>query len=167
MSLKESFTPEEWSTLTSAPQTVAAAVMMAGFSGFIGSTKEALSVVTSMTEGANSSSPLIREISAREEIMAGQTALRARTATLDPQRYKQQLNTMAVDESRKSVEIIGRHAASEVEPYKQWLMKIAYDVANAAKEGGFLGFGGERVSDGERQTISQLSAALGVKAQSA
>jgi hypothetical protein len=165
LSLKESFTLEEWSVVTVAPQTVATAVMMAGFSGLGGTAKEAISFAGSLTQGATSSSPLIREISAKDEIVAAQNALRAKTSSLDPQQFKQQLNKMAVDESKQSVEIVGRHAASEVEAYKQWLLGIAQDVANAAKEGGFLGFGGERVSEGERQTLSLLSEVLGVKAQ--
>jgi len=35
-------------------------------------------------------------------------------------------------------------------------------VANAAKEGAFLGFGGERVSDAERRMLAGLDDALGV-----
>ena len=165
MSLKESFTPDEWSVVTAAPQTVATAVMMAGFSGLGGTAKEAFALAGSLAQGANSSSPLIREISTREETLAAQNALRTKTSSLDPNQFKQQLNTLAVDESKRSVEIIEKRAASEVEPYKQWLMEIAERIANAAKEGGFLGFGGERVSEGERQTLSLLSEALGVKAQ--
>ena len=165
LSLKESFTSEEWSVVTAAPQTVATAVMMAGFSGLGGTAKEAFSLGGSLAQGATSSSPLIREISTRDEIMAAQNALRTKTSSLDPQQFKQQLNKMAVDESKQSLEIVGRHVTSEVEAYKQWLMDIAQRVANAAKEGGFLGFGGERVSEGERETLSLLSEALGVKVQ--
>ena len=33
-------------------------------------------------------------------------------------------------------------------------------VAEAAKEGSFLGFGGERVSEGERQMLAKLDRAL-------
>jgi hypothetical protein len=35
-------------------------------------------------------------------------------------------------------------------------------VAEAAKEGGFLGFGGAQVSDKEAAAIKELSTALGV-----
>ena len=41
---------------------------------------------------------------------------------------------------------------------------LADKVANAAKEGSFLGFGGERVSSNERQMIAQIETALGVRA---
>jgi hypothetical protein len=34
-------------------------------------------------------------------------------------------------------------------------------VAKAAKEGGFLGFGGERVSENEKTLLADLSSAVG------
>jgi hypothetical protein len=37
---------------------------------------------------------------------------------------------------------------------------IAERIANASKEGGFLGFGGERVSEGERQFLDRLKGLL-------
>jgi hypothetical protein len=40
---------------------------------------------------------------------------------------------------------------------------VSAEVAEAAKEGGFLGYGGTRVSEQEAATIKELSTALGVK----
>jgi hypothetical protein len=167
LSLKQSFTPEDWAVVIGAPHTVATAVMMAGFSGLGGTAKEAFSLATSLAQNMNSPSALIREVAVREELSSAQTSLRARTASLDPQQFKQQLNTMAVEDSKKAIDIISRQAPEEVVAYKQWLMDIASGVANAAKEGGFLGFGGERVSEGERLTLGLLSDALGMKTQDA
>ena len=42
------------------------------------------------------------------------------------------------------------------------LVAVAEDAANAAKEGGFLGFGGVRVSDKERAFIDEVSKAAGL-----
>jgi len=36
-------------------------------------------------------------------------------------------------------------------------------VAEASTEGGFLGFGGVRVSDAEKATLTEISSALGLK----
>jgi hypothetical protein len=47
--------------------------------------------------------------------------------------------------------------ASEV---KAWLAKIAQATAEAAKEGGFLGFGGLSVSDQEKAALGMVDAAL-------
>jgi hypothetical protein len=49
----------------------------------------------------------------------------------------------------------------EAQGFKQWLVTVAQRVAEAAKEGGFLGFGGTQVSEQETATIKELSTALG------
>jgi hypothetical protein len=51
----------------------------------------------------------------------------------------------------------------QAEGYKKWLLEIAGKVANAATEGGFFGFGGERVSAAETAAINELASSLGVK----
>ena len=49
-------------------------------------------------------------------------------------------------------------------PFKTWLAGVAKSVAEAAPEGGFLGFGGTQVSETEKATVAQIAAALGVPA---
>ena len=49
----------------------------------------------------------------------------------------------------------------EAQGFKQWLVAVTQKVAEAAKEGGFLGFGGTQVSEQEAATIKELSTALG------
>jgi hypothetical protein len=49
----------------------------------------------------------------------------------------------------------------EAQGFKQWLVAVTQKVAEAAKEGGFLGFGGTQVSEQEGATIKEVSAALG------
>ena len=51
--------------------------------------------------------------------------------------------------------------ASEAAEYKSWVLSIGQAVANAAKEGGFLGFGGEQVSDGKEAILPRITAAPG------
>ncbi len=55
-------------------------------------------------------------------------------------------------------------SAEDADEYKRWLLAVAQNVAAAAKEGGFLGFGGEQVSKTEVATINEIAAALGVQA---
>ena len=47
---------------------------------------------------------------------------------------------------------------------RQWLRDISQKVAEAAKEGGFLGIGGERVSPAEQATLEEIDEALGLRA---
>ena len=50
----------------------------------------------------------------------------------------------------------------EAEEYKTWVVRVAHRVAAAAKEGGFLGFGGEQVSGSEVEIINEIGAAIEV-----
>ena len=43
---------------------------------------------------------------------------------------------------------------------RDWLLAAAGEAANAAKEGGFLGFRAERVSEGEQQMLDRLGEVL-------
>ena len=56
--------------------------------------------------------------------------------------------------------ITSREDQKIVAEYKEWLLRIAKNVAYAAKEGDFLGFGGERFSQGERDFYAALEEAL-------
>jgi hypothetical protein len=49
---------------------------------------------------------------------------------------------------------------AEATAFKAWLVEIADSVANAAKEGGFLGFGGQRVTEKEKAALAELKQAL-------
>ncbi len=48
--------------------------------------------------------------------------------------------------------------------FKAWVSATAQTVAEAGKEGGFLGFGGEKVSAAERKTLADIDTALGLPA---
>ena len=48
----------------------------------------------------------------------------------------------------------------EVEAFGRWLVAAAQAAADAAKEGGFMGFGAEQVSAGEQRMLDQVRAAL-------
>lgn len=162
MSSKTDFTSEEWSTLRDAPQVVALAVAVSGASGIVGTLKEAFSSSVALVEGTKSESELIRSLCSREEISAGQHDLRAslpQGAGLDDARQK--LAALAVEKARAAMEILRRKGGADAEAYRGFVKGVGERVAQSAKEGGVLGFGGERVSEGERQMLASLDGALG------
>jgi hypothetical protein len=57
--------------------------------------------------------------------------------------------------------VIAKASPQEAEAFRRWLLAAAQAAADAAKEGGFLGFGAEQVSAGEKQMLDQVRAALG------
>jgi hypothetical protein len=57
--------------------------------------------------------------------------------------------------------VSAKATAEETAAFKQWLLTTAQDAADAAKEGGFLGFGAVQVSEGEQSMLEQLRVTLG------
>ncbi|MGH8510893.1 MAG: hypothetical protein ACREBU_11350 [Nitrososphaera sp.] len=73
-------------------------------------------------------------------------------------------STPSRDYGRRRKSCFARFPIAEGEEYKRWLVTLAERVAEAAKEGSVLGFGGELVSDEERSAIRQIAFALGLPA---
>jgi hypothetical protein len=169
MADKSTFTADEWSLLRDAPQLVALAIATAGASGLVGTLKEAFSASVSLVQGVKSESALVREICSREEISAAQKALRAKLGELkggDFSATRDRIGALAIDTLRSALDLLQRKGGPGDEPaYASFARGLAQRVAQAAKEGGFLGFGGERVSEGERQMLAKLDTALGSTAR--
>jgi hypothetical protein len=52
--------------------------------------------------------------------------------------------------------LLEKATPEEVADYREWLKAAAQRTALAAKEGGFLGVGGEQVSEREQQMLDTL-----------
>jgi len=76
----------------------------------------------------------------------------------NPEKFKQQLIQDCRDVSRI---LDSKASAQDGLEYKQWAMSLAEQVAMAAKEGSFLGFGGQQISPGEVQMIADIADAIG------
>jgi hypothetical protein len=77
--------------------------------------------------------------------------------------FKPRTGQQVLDELRGVNELVTAKATpEEVEAFGRWLLAAAQAAADAAKEGGFLSFGAERVSAGERQMLDQVRAVLGM-----
>jgi len=167
MANKNHFTMDEWSAVRDAPQLLALAVALSGASGITGTIKETFSSSLAMVEGIKSDNELIRSFCAREEVQAGQAALKASLPQLEATDFaaiKQKLATLALVRVREAIVAVRAKAATDLAAYQGFLKALGERVANAAKEGGFLGIGGERVSEGERTMLASLAEALGATA---
>ena len=66
-----------------------------------------------------------------------------------------------LDELREVNRIVSEKAEpDEAAAYRDWLQSAAKEAAEAAKEGGFMGFHAERVSEGEQRMLDQLAKVL-------
>ena len=67
-----------------------------------------------------------------------------------------------LDEIRQVNGILEAKATpQEAAAFREWLLQAAQAAADAAKEGGFMGFHAVRVSEGEKAMLEQLRSALG------
>lgn len=166
MSFLEKYTAEEWKTISSIPQSVGAIMASAGFSGLIGSGKEMFAsvrgIMNAKQEFANNA--LIQEIipDAKDSSKAMENAKAQREFLMNKikennVKSSEDLRTLILEDCKKSIELINaKEDASTVAEYKKWILDVAQGVANAAKEGGFLGFGGERFSEKEQELYKDL-----------
>jgi hypothetical protein len=164
MAKKADFTSEEWETVRDAPLLVTLAVATAGSSGPIGSLQEAFAPVHTLVEAAKGNNELLRNVCERAELKAAQQSIHSSVKATDAKSLRESLQTMAADKASKAVAALKQKgAAGDLDAYRSFLVDLADRTAKAAKEGSFLGFGGERVSEGERTVIARISQALGVQ----
>lgn len=163
MATKADFTAEEWSQIQRAPFMAGLAVVAASPSGPFGVIKEMFAVGKMLaqvkTEGA--SSDLVKALVADLETGAREQSAPAELRGKAPD----QVRSYAIDSLRQVTALVGKKAQpDEAQGFNQWLVSVAQKVAEAAKEGGFLGFGGTQVSEQEAAAIKEISTALGAKA---
>ena len=78
----------------------------------------------------------------------------------------EKIRVLLLDDSRAVAALLAEKASGEeARQYKEWAMSVAENVAKAAHEGGFLGFGGTQVSEGEKKLFGELADALGIEAR--
>jgi len=137
------------------------AVMVAGASGVIGALKEAAAAAGIVFEGTSHTNELIRLISGKDEMKAAQERIRAAMGNFGDQDPSTWVRQQTISTVQRAMTILHGKSPEDAAAFKGWILAVADKVANAAKEGGFLGFGGERVSEKEREAIEQLRMAIG------
>jgi hypothetical protein len=160
MADRTTFTQEEWEILYLTPLYVSGMVMMAGTSGITGTLLEIYAAGTARRDAAKAypDNRLIQEMN-REENIPNLKDLNESDKPHDGVA----MNAKALEGIRKSREILAAKASpEEAEQYRKWVYAIADSVANAAKEGTLLGFGGQRVSGGEVEALKTLKSELGL-----
>ena len=162
MSQKSDFSTQEWEILRDTPLVVAIAVAVAGGSGLFGSLKESIAPAKTIVEALQGNNTLLREICNQEEMKAAQGSLREQFKVTEFSTLRENLRSTAISKVRSALDLLKQKASDEDrQAYQDFVTKIANRVAEAAKEGGFFGFGGERISENEQALLKDLSTALG------
>ena len=166
MANKQSFTPAEWTKVLESMVLAGMAVSAAHPSGLWGTLKEAFASRSAMATSklSSSSNELIKaaiaDFETRETRSVVEEALHKRVAGAKPAEIVQR----SLDNLREVSTILDAKAPSDAAAFKDFLRGISQKVAEASAEGGFLGFGGVKVSDAEKATLGDIAKALGTTA---
>jgi hypothetical protein len=163
MLTKNDFSAADWNTLRDVPHLVGFATLLAGSSG-LGTVKESMAIAQGLIEGQSSNVALIRDLTNSAEMQNAQSSLRDTLGGLDAKISKDRLRSLALERVAGAVSILEAKASPEEGiAFRRWLYGVAEKVAKAAKEGGFLGFGGTQVSEDEQAFLTELRTALGLQ----
>lgn len=158
MSVKDRFTSEQWNNLLKAPMLAAYAVAGAAPSRQEDFVREMAGVAEAVVEVEHglAKDSLLGEVIA--EIVANAEDDRrgpTEKLSLDEARAR------AIETCREVAAILETKVSpAEAYQYKRWVLVVAEKVAEAAKEGGLFGFGGEQVSGSEVAAINEIGEAI-------
>jgi hypothetical protein len=160
MTSRSDFTDDEWERLGRAPLVVAMAISLADPGGPLETFKESSAALRTLAEAARDGGygefvqSVARDVAARAQ--RRQTPL----GDFKPDRGNARQEVLA--ELRTVNALLQQKAMpEELAEFREWLRTAAQRAALAATEGGFLGFGGERVSEREQQMLETIGRIFG------
>ena len=157
MTTKSDFTEEEWIRVRRAPFVAGMAISLADPGGPIELARESTASLKAATNPPTREQ-LLAEIALDVQAMTQQrqnplTDFKPTSASLAGQQI--------LDELRAVIAIVSsKAAAEEIAGFKDWLLTTAQAAADAAKEGGFMGFHAIQVSQGEDAMLDQVRTAI-------
>jgi broad specificity phosphatase PhoE len=160
MTSKADFTDEEWTRLKRAPLVAGMAISLADPGGPIEAVKETAATLKTALRAAEGGGrgelvdAIARDVAEdarqRRSALAGFNPSKGATAGVE-----------ILDELGEVNRIVSQKATpQDAAALREWLLAAAQEAANAAKEGGFLGFHAKRVSEGEQRMLDRLSEVL-------
>ena len=157
MTTKSDFPEDEWARIVRAPFVAGLAISLADPGGPIELAKESMATIKSATNPPS-----------REQLLA-EVALELQALTQQRHNplkgYKptkgEAPGEQVLEELRGVREIVAARATpEETSAFGRWLLATAQAAADAAKDGGFMGFGAKQVSEGEQAMLDRLGEAV-------
>jgi hypothetical protein len=163
MTTKADFTDEEWARLERAPIVAGMAITLADPGGPIEAVKESVASLKTILEAA--------QAGGRGELVDAV----AKDAATRVQHRESPLGNFKPRGALAGEEIVGELRAvntlvtekattEDAAAFREYLLSAAQRAADAAKEGGFMGFRAERVSEGEQRMLDKLGEVLAAPA---
>ena len=164
---------DEMMLLATLPQAIGSCVATAAGSGLLGTGKELFASGQAVMAGLKDYpgnaliQALVPDPSAEDKSAELAQARATRDWAMARLRSKgihtpAQMAALTLEDARAVARLLdSRVDHAQAAQYRAWALSVAEKVAMAATEGGFLGFGGTRLSEAEQALIGQLRAALG------
>jgi hypothetical protein len=161
MTDKTNFTPDEWKLLQQSVLAAGIAVTAAEPSGLWGLLKESFASGTDLAKAKTDpgTNALIKAVAADFTTADGSAARDGLKTTFKGSKAAE-IKDKCIEILRQTAAIVDAKAPGDAGALKGWLQQISQHVAEASKEGGFLGTGGVLVSDAEKATLTEISSAL-------
>jgi hypothetical protein len=160
MTGKADFSEEEWTRLKRGPFVAGMAISLADPGGPIELVKETAATVKAVQAAAASGAHGALVTALAQEVVAETKTRQNPLHDFKPQGAL--ASQQIFDELTAVNQIVSEKATpDDADAYREWLKAAARDAADAAKEGGFLGFRAERVSEGEQRMLDRLAEVLG------
>ena len=158
MTTKSDFSDEDWTRIVRAPFVAGMAISLADPGGPIEAAKESMATMKSATNPP-SREQLLTEVALDLQAMVQQhqNPLKGFRPNAGSDVGAQVLDELRVVQAA----VAAKATPEETAAWGQWLLATAQAAANAAKEGGFMGFGAELVSQGEQSMLDQLRSVVG------
>jgi hypothetical protein len=157
MTSKSEFTEEEWARVRRAPFVAGMAISLADPGGPIEMAKESMATVKTATN------PPSREQLLTDVALDIQSMTQQRQNPLSGFKVTDasQAGQQILDELRAVKDLVAdKSTPEETSAFSQWLLATAQAAADAAKEGGFMGFGAIQVSEGEMDMLDKVRSAV-------
>jgi hypothetical protein len=160
MTSRSDFTDDEWERLGRAPVVVAMAISIADPGGPIETLRESSAALRTVAEAAKDGD-YGEFVQAVAQEVAGKAKRReSPLGDFRPDRANARADILA---ELRAVNALLKEKATpeELAEFREWLRTAGQRAALAATEGGFLGFGGERVSEREQQMLETVGRIFG------
>src|SRR5262244_3741507 len=156
---KSTFTPDEWKLLLESVMMAGIAVSAAEPSGLWGLLKESFAegnalMTAKLDPGTDA---LIKAVVADFETTDGRSTARDGLKQKFTGSKPSEIKAKCIETLRQAGAVVDAKALGDAAAFKGWLRQISQHVAEASKEGGFLGIGGVRVSEAEKATLNDKS----------
>jgi hypothetical protein len=159
MATKADFTPDEWKLLLQSPLIAGVAISAADPSGLIGMMRESMASARALIQAKTdpNADVLVKAVGSEFETSEGRGLAQDGVKTaITGAKTPAEIVAKALDALKAASAMLDAKGGADAMPFKS--------VAEAAPEGGFLGFGGTQVSEAEKATVAQIAGALGVQA---